>query len=85
MNIREIIDAWIIAHNPTDRQKKLAELRGEFCVDCSARTLKLKIPFCDKCGCPISKKIFTNTYNPCPLKKWGEVDKPYMKQKKTLL
>ena len=85
MNIREIIDAWIIAYNPTQKQKELAELRGKICNDCTSRGVKIKIPFCGECGCPISKKIFTNSYNPCPLKKWGEVDKPYMKQEKTLL
>jgi hypothetical protein len=38
---------------------------------------------CEECGCPISKKIFTPKFNACPLKKWEEVDTPYLKQKKS--
>ena len=37
---------------------------------------------CGECGCPIAKKIFTNDYNPCPLKKWEEVDAEYAYQEK---
>jgi hypothetical protein len=85
MNIKEIIEAWSIANNPTPSQKTLAELRGEVCENCPAKKTKLKIAICKECGCPISKKVFTNNYNPCPLKKWEEIDKPYFKSKPTLI
>jgi hypothetical protein len=46
--------------------------------------------YCNGCGCPIDKKIFSGKVNPCPLEKWDEIDKKYntyigMKHKKTLL
>ena len=85
MKIKEIIEAWTIANNPTTNQKRLAEARGEICDVCPSKKIKLKIPICKECGCPISKKIFTNTYNPCPLEKWGDVDAPHFKTKRTLL
>jgi len=41
-------------------------------------TNKLKIGVvCGECGCPITKKIFSNDFNDCPLKKWEEVDTTY--------
>lgn len=85
MNIKEIIEAWMIAHNPTDKQKELAEKRGEICATCPSKQTKLKVTICKECGCPIGKKVFTNSYNPCPLEKWGDIDLPYMKSKKTLI
>jgi hypothetical protein len=84
MNFKTIFEAWIIANNPTEKQKELAELRYEVCEKCpSKKTIVVEI--CGECGCPISKKIFTNEYNPCSLLKWGEVDEPFMKRKKTLV
>jgi hypothetical protein len=89
MNFKQIIEAWSISNNPNERQLKLAELRGRICDDCDSKNSILKkIPFCTECGCPLSKKIFTNDFNPCPLKKWKEVDDKYFnptKQKKTLV
>ena len=85
MNVKEIIEAWSISYNPTPEQKVLANLRGDICDECPSKKMKLRIPHCKECGCPISKKIFTNSYNPCPLLKWGEIDKPNFKYKKTLL
>ena len=38
---------------------------------------KLTISFCGECGCPISKKIFSNKFNPCPLGKWKDVDESH--------
>lgn len=75
---KEITTAWIIANKPTNEQKILAENRFIVCNTCpSKKTLSDKVKIstiCSECGCPISKKIFTNTYNPCPLEKWKEVD-----------
>ena len=85
MNIKRIIEAWLIAHNPDTNQKELAEARGEICDRCPSKTMKFGIIVCKECGCPIAKKIFTSTFNPCPLGKWGDIDKPFMKSKKTLI
>jgi len=87
MDIRKIIEAWIIAYNPNEDQKKLAALRGDICEGCPSKKTEF-FTYCDECGCVIDKKIFTNEYDPCPLHKWSEVDKPYFsdrKTKKTLL
>lgn len=80
--------AWIISFNPTDKQAKLAEQRLNICDTCIHRKHKLTIPYCDACGCPISKKIFTDSINPCPKKKWKDVDEQSfgkIKTKETLI
>lgn len=82
MNIKEIIEAWKIAHNPTEVQEKLAELRGNICNECPSKKTTLGVTYCDDCGCVISKKIFTNSFNPCPLSKWEVVDKPFFPKNK---
>ena len=87
MDIGKIIEAWIIAHNPNEEQKKLAELRGSICEVCPSKKTIL-FTYCDECGCVIDKKVFTNEYDPCPLHKWHDIDKPFFperKSKKTLL
>lgn len=84
MNFREIIDAWIISFNPTDQQKHLAELRCKICDECLSKKHMGNLAYCGECGCPIGKKIFTNSSNPCDLKKWDKVDEPYFKKNKTL-
>jgi len=86
MNLTEIIEAWSISFHPNEKQKELAKLRGEVCLKCPSRK-KIIVDICSECGCPISKKIFTNEYNPCPLKKWGQVDEGLIsnKENKTLL
>ena len=71
----------------TPQQEKLAHLRGKICDGCPSKqviTKKLKLAtICGECGCPISKKIFSSKYNPCPLKKWEEIDKVHNVQKNT--
>ena len=85
MDFLEIINAWKIAYNPTPRQLKLANLRGEVCNSCPSKqviTKNLEIgTICGECGCPLSKKIFSPKYNTCPLKKWEEIDKVHNVQK----
>jgi hypothetical protein len=85
MDFLEIINAWKIANNPTPQQLKLAKLRGEVCNSCPSKqviTKNLEIgTICGECGCPLSKKIFSPKYNPCPLKKWEEIDKVHNVQK----
>jgi len=72
-----IIDAWITAKNPTNEEKTLAEARWNVCLQCEEFREKRPItgePYCNECGCPLNKKIFSKTYNECPLKKWKDVD-----------
>jgi hypothetical protein len=77
-----IADAWITAATPTEEQKKLAEARWNICRQCPEFREKRDVigdPYCNDCGCPLKKKIFTKTYNECPLKKWEEVDNIFWK------
>lgn len=91
MDIRKIIEAWTISHNPTERQVELAQKRSEICKECPSMKQvfsKEWTSYCGECGCPISKKIFTNNYDECPIGKWGDIDKNYfggIKETKTLL
>lgn len=85
-NFKQIIEAWIIAGNPTPAQKELAEERGKICDECPSKQHLFKEKewgsYCGECGCPIAKKIFTNEYNPCPLQKWEKVDDGFFVQQK---
>jgi hypothetical protein len=72
-----IADAWMNAINPTESQKQLAEARWNICNQCPEFREKRAItgePYCNDCGCPLNKKIFTSVYNECPQKKWKDVD-----------
>ncbi len=81
-SLKTIIDAWVISYNPTESQKKNAELRSKVCETCAARKKIAGIHICKKCGCPVGKKIFSNKYNACPLKLWGDIDDRFFKMKK---
>jgi hypothetical protein len=87
MNFLEIIEAWMIAGNPTKIQKELAYNRAEICESCEFKKEILKgvkmTTICNECGCPISKKIFTNNYDPCPKHKWAELDEQYFPKRKS--
>ena len=87
MDVIEIINAWKIANNPTPKQEELAKLRASICEVCPSKkviTKKLKLAtICGECGCPIAKKIFTPKFNPCPLKKWEDVDNLFINEKKS--
>ena len=86
MDLKEIIESWIISSNPTEVQKDIANNRLEVCKKCELFTelnKKYKIlTICSGCGCPIHKKVFSTRYNPCPLKKWNETDEVYLKKEK---
>jgi hypothetical protein len=72
-----IADAWITANNPTEEQKILAESRYSICLDCEYFREKRPItgePYCEECGCPLNKKVFSKKYNECPFLKWKNVD-----------
>ena len=80
-NFKKIYNAWVTSFNPNSAQKLLAQKRNEICETCPSRkvlTDKLKLGvICGECGCPLTKKIFSNDFNDCPLKKWEEVDTIY--------
>ena len=72
-----ILDAWVTARNPSTEQKALSEARWNVCLQCDEFREKRPVtgePYCNDCGCPLDKKIFSKTYNDCPLKKWKHVD-----------
>ena len=76
-NLKEISEAWIIAAKPNETQKKLAQLRYGICHECPFSNTILGVEICGKCGCPISKKIFTNKYDSCPEHKWKEIESEF--------
>jgi hypothetical protein len=86
MDFLKIAKAWITANNPNTEQRMLAEKRFEICDVCPSKktlTTKLKIgTVCGECGCPLSKKIFSDEFNDCPLKKWESVDSIYLPKRK---
>lgn len=78
IDLKQIATAWAISFNPSEEQKLLAEKRLEVCMPCDRRMQTLiKVPTCNACGCPISKKVYTDEFNPCPEGKWEKVDKKY--------
>jgi hypothetical protein len=80
-DIKTIVSAWAISINPNPSQKELAEKRWDVCSTCPSKveTLKgKKWSFrCSECGCPLSKKVFANNFDECPLGKWKDIDDPY--------
>jgi hypothetical protein len=83
-NFKEIFEAWVISKNPTETQKSIANARLEICKVCEYRkeTFRGKkwSNVCGKCGCPLSKKVFSPLFNPCPMEKWEEIDSNYMQK-----
>ena len=72
----EIASAWITAANPTEEEKERAESRVTICNGCEENKLSeiLDYDYCGKCGCPLSKKIFSPLpgKEACPLEKWDK-------------
>lgn len=72
----EIAKSWIAAANPTDEQKEIAEYRIQICNSCEF--MEYSRPWgehvCNRCNCPLSKKIFSPTLNgeSCPEGKWKQ-------------
>jgi uncharacterized paraquat-inducible protein A len=82
--INEIMKAWIIAANPSDLEKNHAQKRYSICEECSYRKSKLSVEYCGKCGCPLSKKIFSpEMIDTCPIGKWNKIDEEFMTLKKS--
>ena len=73
--IKEIIKAWWIASNPTKEQSLLAQKRLEICRGCDSMVDSVVFTkICNECGCPIGKKIFTESIGSCDLHKWDKVE-----------
>ncbi len=94
IDYNEIFDAWLKSFRPTKQQEELAQKRLSICLSCEHRKEILKgvewSAYCNHCGCPISKKIFSEVFNACTKKKWGNVDQGYLelkpnKEDKTLI
>ena len=72
--ISEIFQAWVAVANPTPEQLSIAQHRSQICDGCEHKTYSntIKIFVCGKCGCPLSKKVFSPKPGPeaCPLAKW---------------
>jgi hypothetical protein len=83
---KEIFEAWLISFNPTDAQLVIAQERLDVCMGCEYKKELIKknkwSAYCEKCGCPLNKKIFSNMFNPCPAKKWIDIDSKYLKSLK---
>jgi hypothetical protein len=81
MNFKEIVTAWITSLNPNDAEKTRSIERASICIKCEYKKEifdnKEWSTICGKCGCPLSKKVFSQEYNPCPIKRWEEVDIKY--------
>jgi anaerobic ribonucleoside-triphosphate reductase len=84
MNLKTIFKAWVISFNPTKEQADLAKKRTDICNKCEFLTITLTIPTCSECGCPIGKKVFTDSFNPCPKLKWESVDLAHYKKHKII-
>jgi ribosomal protein L37AE/L43A len=74
LKIVEIAKAWIAAENPTDEQRMIAEHRVSMCDKCPYKehNKMFDIFICNKCGCPINKKIFSPQPGDkaCPDQRW---------------
>ena len=82
IDYKEIFDAWKASLKPTPKQEELAKLRLTVCLGCEFRKEVIRglkwSALCGKCGCPLSKKVFSPNYNACPIKKWGNTDSNYL-------
>ena len=94
IDYKEIFDAWKASFKPTEIQEELAQKRLDICLGCNFRKEVFEgikwSAYCDDCGCPINKKVFSKLFNPCTQRKWNDVDSEYItpiddKNKKTLI
>lgn len=70
--IKEILTSYGRMINPSDEQKKVAEIRLGICMSCEFwRQNPTGIEYCSKCGCATSAKVFSPVgADACPEKKW---------------
>lgn len=70
MDFIEIARSWMISMNPTPDQEKIANSRIDICNSCEHKK-EMVYFYCDKCGCPLQKKIYSpNGPESCPAGKW---------------
>lgn len=70
--IKEIVASYAAMVNPTDEQKRAAEVRLVSCMSCDSwKTNAVGISYCSECGCATKAKIFSpKGMNACPKGKW---------------
>lgn len=76
----EIAKSWLIAANPSTLQKEIAQKRYSTCLQCEHYRKTRAVThdeYCDDCGCPLSKKIFSPRFSACPQHKWLDIDTQY--------
>lgn len=84
--VKEIAQSWIIAANPTNRQKELAQQRYNICISCKYYGKSRPITgeeYCTDCLCPLDKKIFSPKKDACPQKFWSDVEENHFREKST--
>jgi hypothetical protein len=68
--IKEIIQSYAAAMNPTPEQKYIAEIRLHTCMNCEFWKSD-PIEHCSICGCATKGKVFTpKGQEACPKGKW---------------
>ena len=74
LKLVEIAKAWIAAANPTSEQQQIADYRISVCDVCPHKGYikAADTHICGKCGCPLSKKIFSPLpgEQACPDQRW---------------
>jgi hypothetical protein len=69
MNIVDIGKSWLKAAASSEEEEQLALYRKAICENCPHKIEgKIFEAICDKCGCPLSKKIYSQFG--CPIDKW---------------
>ena len=70
--IKEIVASYATMVNPTEEQKKDAEVRLMTCMGCEFwKQSPVGINYCSKCGCATKAKIFSpKGLQACPMGKW---------------
>jgi len=70
--IKEIVQSYATMVNPTEEQKRAAEIRLLSCMKCDEwKQNAVGISYCAKCGCATKAKIFSpKGLKACPLNKW---------------
>jgi hypothetical protein len=70
--IKEIILSYATMVNPSEEQKKMAEIRLATCMECGEwKENAVGIEYCGMCGCATKGKIFSpRGIQACPLSKW---------------
>lgn len=70
MDLILIARSWIIAANPSQQDKEIAEERLKICNSCEFLKGDGLIPHCGVCHCPIKGLIFCPEKSICKKNKW---------------